>query len=84
MSWPQPGWFRNVFGFEEFAGSGAGQFPLVRSQLTVSERGSGEHVLTTNQGQQLWAGRYSQESLGDLLERVKVGVPPLHAFHHVA
>ena len=79
MSWPGRDWFRNVFGFDEIVGGGPEQFPLVHSKLTVSQR-DGAHVLTTKKGKQLWAGRYTQQSLGELLEQVKVHSLPLLAF----
>ena len=80
MSWPGQDWFRNVFGFDEIVGGGPEQFPLVHSKLTASQRGAGEHVLKTKQSKLLWVGRYTQQSLGDLLEQVKVRSSPLHAF----
>ena len=85
MSWPGQDWFRNVFGFDEIVGGGPEQFPLVHSkltasQLTASQHGAGVHVLKTKQGKYLWVGRYTQQSLGDLLEQVKVRSSPLHAF----
>ena len=78
VSWPRPDWFRNIFGFDEIAEGGAEQFPHVRSKLTISKRDCGAHILTTEQGKQLWVGRYTQKSLGDLLEQVKASARALH------
>ena len=65
-------WFAKIFGFEETAGGRLGTFAFVRSQLRISQTPLNAHVLTTPQGKELWAGRFTQESLSHLRSKLQV------------
>ena len=74
-------WFAKIFGFEETAGGRLGTFAFVRSQLRISQTPLNAHVLTTPQGKELWAGRFTQESLSHLRSKLQVSVV-LHCVQH--
>ncbi len=65
-------WFARIFGFEETAGGRLGTFAFVRSELRISQTPLNAHVLTTPQGKELWAGRFTQESLSHLRSKLQV------------
>jgi hypothetical protein len=65
-------WFAKIFGFEETAGGRMGTFAFVRSQLRISQTPLNAHVFTTPQGKELWAGRFTQESLSHLRSKLQV------------
>jgi hypothetical protein len=67
-------WFGKIFGFEETSGGPMGTFAFVRSQLRITQKPLGAHVLTTPHGKELWVGRFTQESLGQLFSKLQVSI----------
>jgi hypothetical protein len=65
-------WFGKIFGFEEKGGGRVSTFEFVRKQLRITQKALGAYVLTTPQGKELWAGRFTQENLVNLHDKLQV------------
>jgi hypothetical protein len=77
----QSSWFAKVFGFEEKDGGHTGTFDFVRSQLSLTQNALGAFVFTTPRGKQLWAGRFTHESLSNLHGKLQAS-GTLHVRQH--